>query len=332
MKNLSEHDIRPPDLVEGQQEALRRDIAYLLAHAADFGRVRCPVCDAEGVPKWEKKGFEYEACPQCATVFMNPRPSENLLHHFYKASENYAYWNQYIFPASEVARRESIFIPRVDRLTDILVRCGAGRDSILEIGAGFGTFCQEVQARGLFDRVVALEMTPDLAQTCRERGLEVVENPIEDFEVAEGSFDVIVAFEVLEHIHTPKAFLASVARCLRTGGILVLSCPNVEGFDVMVLGTLSDTVDHEHLNYFNPRSLRRLLLRQQFDVKEIVTPGQLDADIVRNKVLEGRLDLSGRPFLKHVLVEQWETSGRRLQAFLADAMLSTHMWAVAQRH
>ena len=40
------------------------------------------------------------------------------------------------------------------------------------------------------------------------------------------SFDLVVSFETLEHIHEQEAFLAEVARVLKPDGVLVLSCPN----------------------------------------------------------------------------------------------------------
>jgi 2-polyprenyl-3-methyl-5-hydroxy-6-metoxy-1,4-benzoquinol methylase len=87
----------------------------------------------------------------------------------------------------------------------------------------------------------------------------VVDKPIET--VREGELpqaDVIASFETIEHLFDPAGFLHACHRLLRPGGLLVLTCPNGQGFDVLVLGDRSDTVDAEHLNYFNPPSFRRM--------------------------------------------------------------------------
>ena len=161
--------------------------------------------------------------------------------------------------------------------------------------------------------------------------MEVIESRIEDVDVAElGEPDVVVAFEVIEHLFDPGAFIRSCRGLLPDTGLLVLSCPSAAGFDVKVLGAESDTVDAEHLNYFTPRSLPALLEVSGFDVLDVQTPGELDAELVRNKVLEGRFDLAGQPFLEQVLVEEWDLLGGPFQSFLAQHQLSSHLWVVAR--
>ena len=143
--------------------------------------------------------------------------------------------------------------------------------------------------------------------------------------------DFVVCFEVLEHLYNPKEFIAQCYRLIRERGFLVLTCPNVKGFDISTLGTLSGTFDHEHLNYFHPTSLSRLLEENHFKIVELLTPGRLDADIVRKAVLKGDLELNQQPFLKTVLIEKWDEVGEMFQDFLVDAKLSSHMWIVAQK-
>lgn len=331
--NLSENDIRPDSLLEGQHAAVQKDIDFLMSRIDSFVLVSCPACGAtETAPRFEKKGISYVTCLACATFFVNPRPSQAVLEEFYSTSANYAYWNTYIFPASEAARREKIFIPRVDRVLELCNRHGVSSGSLLEVGSGFGTFCEELMSRNVFERVVAIEPTPDLAETCRKRGIEVIESPIEKVSLdAQQHFDVIVSFEVIEHLFSPKEFVAECKRLLKPGGLLIITCPNGKGFDVEVLGTASDTVDHEHLNYFNPASMEVLLAREGLETVESITPGKLDAELVRKKVLSGDMNLDEQPFLKRVLIDEWETLGDLFQSFIVDNLLSSNMLVVARR-
>lgn len=330
--SLREAEIRPDELVRDAAKRVEADIQWLLSRKTEFVDVPCPACgDAERRPAWRKYDLDYVACVRCETVYIAPRPSSSVLEQFYRQSENYAYWNRTIFPASEQARREKIFRPRAQRLHDICDRIGVGRGVLLEIGAGFGTFCEEVRGLDRFDRVVALEMTPDLAATCRGRNLEVIESPVEKLDPTSLSADVVASFEVIEHLFAPIDFCRSIHRILKPGGLLILTCPNLMGFDIQELHERSIAVDHEHLNYFHPASLRALLERAGFELLEVQTPGKLDAELVRKQVIAGQHSLDAQPFLRRILVDEWDAHGEAFQEFLAARGLSSHMWGVARR-
>jgi SAM-dependent methyltransferase len=202
--------------------------------------------------------------------------------------------------------------------------------TVADVGAGYGTFCEALMAQGGFDRVLAVELSPSAARACRERGIETVEAAIEEADLS--GCDVITAFELIEHLFDPNHFLDGCRRALRPGGLLVLSTPNIRGFDLLMLGEKSGNIaGPTHLNYFHEASLRALVARHGFDVIETQTPGRLDAELVRNAVLDGHLDLAHEPFLHHVLIDAWDELGQGFQDFLANHGLSSHLCLVARR-
>jgi SAM-dependent methyltransferase len=299
---------------------------------AEFVSVPCPACGGDAFdPAFAKFGLSFGACRACRTIYMSPRPSEAVMADYYANSENYAYWAKHIFPASEASRREKIHVPWHARIVELCRRHGVATGTLVEVGPGFGTFCRVALDQGAFNRVVAVEPTPELAAACRERGIEVVERRVEDAESALTGADVVVAFEVIEHLFEPRRFVAAAARLLRPGGLLVLTCPNGLGFDVVTLGAESLAVDSEHVNLFNPASLERLVRAAGFAPLESATPGRLDAEFVRTAALDGRLDLSQQPLLRRVLIDEWDTLGWPFQQFLAANGLSSHMWLAARR-
>lgn len=327
---LREHQIRPTDSAAEQKRRYEADVARLLLRRAEFVEVGCPACDAtERAERFQKYGLAYQDCARCGTLYVSPRPTPAVLTDYYESSENYAFWNAVIFPASEGVRRERIFRPRVQRLLDLCERYAIPRGTLVEVGAGFGTFCEELRAREAFERIVAIEPTPDLAATCRQRGVEVIQRRVEEAGLDE-SADVVASFEVIEHLFAPMEFVDACRTMLRPGGLLMLTCPNVRGFDIDVLGAGSPAVDAEHLNYFHPESLGALLARGGFEILETLTPGRLDADIVRNRVLAGEHILQDG-FLRRVLIDEWERLGEPFQQFLVDRGLSSNMWIVARK-
>ncbi|MFN4088540.1 MAG: class I SAM-dependent methyltransferase [Alphaproteobacteria bacterium] len=325
-------DIRPDALMAGQQAAMQRDIAMLTARRDAFVAVACPACGGTASARaYDKYGLTHRRCAGCATQYVSPRPGPDVLRDFYRTSENYAYFARHIFPASAEARRERLFRPRAAMVADLAARIGRPRPSLLEVGAGFGLFCEEALRTGVFGRVVAIEPTPDLARICRDKGVETVEAPVE--EVAfDNPFDMVAAFEVIEHLFDPHAFLTACRGLLRPGGFLLLTCPNIHGFDTLTLGCRSSAVDHEHLNYFNPGSMALLLERAGFEDVEVTTPGRLDVDLVRRALAAGDLDPAALgPFLAHALARDDSATDALLQAFLQEARLSSNLQAVARR-
>ncbi len=329
---LSEKELCPDELLAGQEAAFGRDMALLRKRADGFIEVACPGCGS-GIfhPAFEKYGFLYRICGNCATIYMSPRPSPAIMADYYAHSENYAYWAKNIFPASEASRREKIHKPWLERVVRLCDCHAIFRGTLLEVGPGFGTFAAVAAQSRAFSRVIAVEPTPEMALACRSRGVTVLEKRIEDITDDLEQVDVIVAFEVIEHLFNPGDFVQQCARLLAAGGLLVLSCPNGLGFDIATLGATSLAVDAEHVNLFNPDALSNLVRSAGFEILEVTTPGRLDAEFVREAALAGNFDLSEQPFLQRVLIDEWDRLGWPFQEFLAVNGLSSHMWLAARR-
>jgi 2-polyprenyl-3-methyl-5-hydroxy-6-metoxy-1,4-benzoquinol methylase/ribosomal protein S27E len=323
-------DLRDPTLMQQYAELKAQDLARLMTRAAEFVPVACPACGHDQDEEcFHKEGFRFASCPACTTLYINPRPSASLLTEHYQNSAANRCFVEQIFPTSEAARREKIFAPRAELLLDICRRHEVA-GTVADVGAGYGTFCEVLMAQGGFDRVLAVELSPNAAKICRKRGIETIEAPIETAKI--GGCDVITAFELIEHLFDPGNFLDGCRRALRPGGLLLLTTPNIHGFDLLVLGKASGNIaGPSHLNYFHEASLRSLVIRHGFEVIETQTPGRLDAEIVRNAALAGKIDLANQPFLQHVLLDAWDEMGAEFQDFLSGYGLSSHLWLVARR-
>jgi 2-polyprenyl-3-methyl-5-hydroxy-6-metoxy-1,4-benzoquinol methylase len=331
-KNFSEDDIRPHKLANGLKKAIQQDVEYLQSKKDKFIKVVCPACGQDDFSfAFKKYNFDFVQCRKCQTVYMNPRATEEILKGYYANSAVYDYWNTDIFPASEEVRREKIVQPRVKKILEICHKNNICTDSLLEVGAGFGTFSEEMQAIKQFKKIIALEPNVPSAESCRSKGLEVIESSVENVKSLPVSPNVVVLFEVIEHLFCPKDFILQCKKFMDSGSIIVVTCPNFYGFDISTLGIVSDNIDFEHINLFNPDSIKILFDLCGFKILELFTPGKLDADIVRNKIIAGEFDVSNNPFLRTILIERWDELGQNFQDFLRENKLSSHMWVVAQK-
>jgi len=329
---MKETNIRPVDIMLENEKLHTEDVENILTKKSNFIFVSCPACSLNKNKKvFSKKGFDFYECLKCKTLFINSRPSFEVLSDFYTNSKSIQHWNDKIFPASEGARRQNIFSPRAKKVVELCKKYATDTDNLYDVGAGFGTFCEEIKKLKTFQKVIAIEPSRSLAKTCRDKGIEVIEKTIEDADL-QGGANVITNFELIEHLFDPEDFIKSCHKALVFGGLFIMTTPNIKGFDLMTLGSISNNiVGPNHLNYFHPTSITKLLARCGFEVLEILTPGKLDAELVRNKILSEEFDVSSQAFLKHILIDEWEKLGEKFQEFLADNLLSSHMWVVAKK-
>ncbi len=139
-------------------------------------------------------------------------------------------------------------------------------------------------------------------------------------------YDVIVAFNVIQKEQKPEIFLKDIYSRLSVEGIAVLSFRSGTGFDVLALQQANKSIfPLDHLFLPSVTGMRKLLENVGFEVVEITTPGQLDAEIVKNAVENGECS---DPLLNH-LVETVPLD--EIQTFIQKNNLSSHVRVVVKK-
>lgn len=106
---------------------------------------------------------------------------------------------------------------------------------VLDVGSGFGGRAVRWRELGAHS-VVGLEVTPDHISNSRrfaeERGVEVdfVLGVGEDLPFADGCFQTVTMYDVLEHVVDPARVLNETFRVLRAGGVLACVFPGYYSF------------------------------------------------------------------------------------------------------
>ncbi|HHT9107008.1 MAG TPA: class I SAM-dependent methyltransferase [Candidatus Wunengus sp. YC64] len=329
---MRETEIRADDLRSEGRKLYKIDQENILSNKSHFVEVTCPACNKDKKELfYMRDGFTFVRCSLCETVFVSPRPTQEMIFQHYKISLAEKFWNENVYPRSEDARVKYLISPRIKKITELCEKYKIHTESFMDIGAGCGTFCEQVKITGIFKEVVAVEPNPSPAQSCRERGLHVIEDFIENINVKKA--DVITSIESIEHVFDPKKYVNGIYETLNEGGLLFIATPNIKGFDLLVLKDKSDnTTAPDHLNYFHPKSISLLLERIGFEILEIETPGKLDAELVKNKVTEGAVSLDNQPFLKRILIDEGDVYMDSFQKWLSDNGLSSHMWISARKN
>jgi SAM-dependent methyltransferase len=323
MKDMKENDIRNPNVHESYLKLVHADSLRFFSDDCQLETVNCPCCGSNAHDKeFEKFGFTYVSCSRCRTLFTNPRPKLQPLEKFYTIAESSRFWVDKFFKPVAEARREKIFKPRANLLRKTL----DGKRNLLigDIGAGFGLFLEELRKLLPNNKYISIEPSPEMAEICRSKGIEVLEEIIEKVDCNQYSFDVLCSFELFEHLHTPKTMLEAVYKLLKPGGELHLTTLNGEGFDILIQWKSSKAIfPPHHLNFFNPDSLKLLLESVGFKDIEITTPGVLDWDIVETGQSRNQCDLE--KIWKHIINNKPERCKKELQNWITNNNLSSHM-------
>ena len=96
---------------------------------------------------------------------------------------------------------------------------------LLDAGSGTGFFSAAAAKRGA--EVIAVDIGPMLLAEARGKGVErVVASDVGMLAFRDATFDVVISSECIEHTPSPRRSVLELARVLRPGGTLVLTCPN----------------------------------------------------------------------------------------------------------
>jgi 2-polyprenyl-3-methyl-5-hydroxy-6-metoxy-1,4-benzoquinol methylase len=139
---------------------------------------------------------------------------------------------------------------------------------LLEVGCGYGFFLKQfadnpgVEATGIEVSLPAVEHARQYVPT-------VIHGSVEEMAVAE-QFDCAAAFEVIEHLFDPRAFLAKVAQLLRPGGHFLLTTPDIGNWWFAVLGRRWPAIHAaSHNHYFRRTTLSAMAEAAGFKVVKI---------------------------------------------------------------
>jgi len=96
---------------------------------------------------------------------------------------------------------------------------------VLEIGCGSGAFLNRCLQKKI--EVIGLELNLEAVAIGRQKGYPILAENLFDFVKGHSEeFDVVVCFQVLEHIPDPKPFIEACLKCLKKNGQLIFSVPN----------------------------------------------------------------------------------------------------------
>lgn len=146
-----------------------------------------------------------------------------------------------------------------------LSRCG-DYQSVLDIGAGKGSDLKLAKMNGNDARLYAIELRPENVRELKELDVEVFPINIErdKFPFPDGSIDIIIANQILEHTKELFWIFHEITRVLHVGGHVIIGVPNIAALHnrfLLALGWQPTPLKNysAHVRGFTKRDLLRFL-------------------------------------------------------------------------
>jgi len=179
---------------------------------------------------------------------------------------------------------------------------------MLEVGCASGAYLASMAAQGW--HAEGIEFSEDASAQARRAGLAVQTGSLETAVAQKNSFDLIVAWMVIEHLHQPVRALRKLHEWAKPGAWLCFSVPDAGAAEFRVFGGAWYALHlPNHLYHFTPATIRRLLEQTGWSVERVFhqrTLGNLIGSL--GNWLEDRRAPAG---IHRALQRFPETSGRK---------------------
>lgn len=214
---------------------------------------QCYLCGNEKLKLIVPLDWPIRKCLNCNLIQVSPLPSLSAVNKLYQGD----YWKNFSFYSSQLPAHKKYFRKKI---TDIKKLRKGGR--LLDVGCAYGTLIKEANDQGF--TAEGVDISGFAVKQCRKKNLKASAGVITDVR-KNNYYDVITAFEVVEHERDPLLTLRTAKQLLKPGGLLVVSVPNSNSWSAKIMGRYWFGYRHkEHLFHFTKDSLNVLLKKAGF--------------------------------------------------------------------
>lgn len=169
---------------------------------------------------------------------------------------------QHLYSFDEYKKVEKVITHRLDELTDIIVK-HKRKGTLLEVGPGFGLLSHFLLQKGNYNlEVVEPVLIP---RYLSKKVYKMHKMDLESFlKKRKKKYDLIIMFDVIEHLENPFQSLVKLNFLLKKGGIIVIQTPNYKSLMAEFTKKWSWWMIEDHKWFFTTISLRKILTKAGF--------------------------------------------------------------------
>jgi len=177
--------------------------------------------------------------------------------------------------------------PKDKRIADLLKKYGIKGKKCLDVGPGTGRWIKYLRQMGA-GSITAIDISDQAINKCRPLCDEIKKINIENekFNLNTNSFDIVISFEVLEHLYDPAHYLSEILRVMDNDALLVMSTPNMTSFISrirMLFGELPVAVasDSTHIRFYRKKDIKNLF--KKFNLHTTFVPTSISLNPLKPK-------------------------------------------------
>ncbi len=156
-----------------------------------------------------------------------------------------AYWDN----AFDVSWRQgSRQWPVKNRLVELLVPSSS---QVLDVGCGTGSLLLHLKSKG-YEHLSGFEISRRAVEVLGQHGITMYQGRLPHLTTPDGTFDTVIASQVLEHVVRRRFFLNEICRTLKPDGVFLGFVPD------NCLGPIDEP---SHVTKFNKNTLEKLMLK-----------------------------------------------------------------------
>ena len=213
--------------------------------------------------------FTIVKCCTCGLMRTNPRPTPGTIG-FYYPDDYGPYLGTQVRQSKPASGIKKLLKPMVRRVFNFnsmkLPPLAPGR--MLEIGCASGAFLHQMAGQGW--QVQGIEFSGKAALAAAQLGYPVHAGPLETAPSPDESFDLIVGWMVLEHLHDPIGGLRKLRGWAKPGAWLALSVPNAASQSFRFFkNRWYDLHLPNHLYHFTPHTIELVLKASGWKLEKV---------------------------------------------------------------
>lgn len=255
-------------------------------------------------------------CKTCGFIHISPYPQKEALDSMYKNNFYESEKPDYISKFEN--EKDYWFAVYKERFSQVERLLKTNKRRVLDIGSSIGYFLKVGQEIGW--EVLGIEPSQFAANYANNMGVETIADVFENIDLEQlGTFSFIHMSLVLEHIINPTELIAKCRDLLEVGGCLCIEVPNefnpLQELLVNQIGTpqywITTGKTPHHLNYFNQRSLKKLVNKVGFDVKYITSTFPMELFVLMGDNYIGNNEVGKNCHTKRMTFEMNLLSSKR---------------------